>query len=149
MRPITELQLGVNRTLNISRLGSVIGRVRLRPVATLKSANLMSRNSENPNASEEQRSHQRVSSRITATLLFDGGAWHCTICDISPKGAGIEPAIPSALGHVVELQSARFGRPLLGRVVNVAENRTNIAFELDSAMEYELAKFLATNIDLS
>ncbi len=50
---------------------------------------------------------------------------------------------------MVELQSARFNQALLGRVVNVAENRTNIAFELDSTMEYELAKFLAANVDLT
>ncbi len=103
----------------------------------------------NPDDPSEQRRHRRQSSRISATLLFDGGAWRCSICDISPKGAGVEPAIPAALGHMVELQSARFSRSLLGRVVNVAENRTNIAFELDSAMEYELAKFLATNVDLT
>ena len=103
----------------------------------------------NPDDPSEQRRNRRQSARIPATLLFDGGAWSCSICDISPKGAGVEPAIPSALGHMVELQSARFKRPLLGRVVNVADNRTNIAFELDAAMEYELAKFLATNIDLT
>ncbi len=103
----------------------------------------------NPDDPAEQRRHRRQSSRIAATLLFDGGAWSCSICDISPKGAGVEPAIPSALGHMVELQSARFNRPLLGRVVNVTGNRTNIAFELDSSMEYDLAKFLAANIDLT
>lgn len=103
----------------------------------------------NPDDPSEQRRHHRQSSRIAATLLFDGGAWSCSICDISPKGAGVEPAIPSALGHMVELQSARFNNALLGRVVNVVDNRTNIAFELDSSMEYELAKFLATNIDLT
>ena len=103
----------------------------------------------NPDDPKEQRRHRRLSSRITATLLFDGGAWRCTIRDISPKGAGVEPAIPTALGHLVELQSARFKQPLLGRVVNVSDNRTNIAFELDSTMEYELAKFLASNIDLT
>lgn len=103
----------------------------------------------NPDNPSEQRRHARQSSRISATLLFDGGAWGCSICNLSPKGAGVEPAIPAALGHMVELQSARFNHPLLGRVVNVSENRTNIAFELDSAMEYELAKFLATNVDLS
>ena len=71
------------------------------------------------------------------------------ICNISPKGAGLEPAIPSALGRMVEVHSERLGQPLLGRVVNVSENSTNIAFELDSAMQYELAKFLATNLDLN
>ena len=71
------------------------------------------------------------------------------ICNISPKGAGLEPAIPSSVGHMVELHSERLGLPLLGRVVNVAEDVTNVAFELDSAMQYELAKFLATNLDLS
>lgn len=103
----------------------------------------------NPEDPSEQRRHRRLSSRIPAKLMFDGSAWLCSICNISPKGAGIEPAIPSALGHMVELQSDRFKQPLLGRVVNVAENRTNVAFELDSAMQYELAKFLATNLDLT
>ncbi len=117
-----------------------------RPVVTVKLANTMSRNSDDP---LEQRRDHRQSSRIAATLLFDGGAWSCSICNISPRGAGVEPAIPTALGHMVELQSARFNRALLGRVVNVAENRTNIAFELDSAMAYELAKFLAADIDLA
>jgi len=102
-----------------------------------------------PEDPSEQRRHRRLSSRIAAKLLFEGGAWECSICNISPKGAGIEPAIPSALGHMVELQSDRLNQTLLGRVVNVAENRTNVAFELDSAMQYELAKFLATNLDLS
>ena len=102
-----------------------------------------------PDESVEQRRYQRQSSRISATLLFDGGAWNCSICDLSPKGAGVEPAIPAALGHMVELQSARFKQALLGRVVNVADNRTNIAFELDSNMEYELAKFLAANVGLT
>jgi hypothetical protein len=102
----------------------------------------------NPDDPSEQRRHHRQSARIPATLLFNGGAWRCVIRDISPKGAGVEPAIPTALGHMVELQSARFKRPLLGRVVNVAGDRTNIAFELDPTMAYELAKFLATNIDL-
>ena len=73
----------------------------------------------------------------------------CVICNISPKGAGLEPAIPSSLGHMVELHSDRLGLPLLGRVVNVADDITNVAFELDSAMQYELAKFLATNLDLN
>ena len=73
----------------------------------------------------------------------------CMICNISPRGAGLEPAIPSALGHMVELHSERLQQPLLGRVVNVAEDRTNVAFELDAAMQYELAKFLATDVDLT
>jgi hypothetical protein len=102
----------------------------------------------NPEDPREQRRHQRVSSRIPAKLVFDGGAWMCVIANISPKGAGLEPAIPSALGHMVELHSERLAQPLLGRVVNVADNCTNVAFELDSAMQYELAKFLATNLDL-
>ncbi len=106
----------------------------------------MSFDPENPS---EQRRHRRFSSRIPAKLLFDGGEWVCSICNISPKGAGLEPAIPAALGHMVELQSERLNQCLLGRVVNVAENRTNMAFELDSAMQYELAKFLATNLDLT
>jgi hypothetical protein len=102
-----------------------------------------------PEDPSEQRRHRRLSSHIPAQLLFDGGSWACSICNISPKGAGIEPAMPAALGRMVELKSARLSQPLLGRVVNVSENRTNLAFELDSAMQYELAKFLATNLDLN
>jgi hypothetical protein len=102
-----------------------------------------------PEHPTEQRRHQRLSSRIPAELFFEGGGWACSICNISPKGAGVEPAIPAALGHMVELKSERLNQPLLGRVVNVAENRTHVAFELDSAMQYELAKFLATNLDLN
>ena len=103
----------------------------------------------NPEDPSEQRRHRRLSSQIPAKLLFNGGEWACTICNISPKGAGLQPALPSALGRMVELQSQRLSLPLLGRVVNVAENQTNVAFELDSAMQYELAKFLATNLDLT
>ena len=103
----------------------------------------------NPEDPEEQRRHRRLSSKIPAKLQFDGSDWMCVICNISPKGAGLEPAIPSALGRMVEVHSERLGQPLLGRVVNVSENSTNIAFELDSAMQYELAKFLATNLDLN
>lgn len=103
----------------------------------------------NPEDPVEQRRHRRLSSKIPAKLQFDGGAWTCVICNISPKGAGLEPAIPSALGRMVEIHSERLGQALLGRVVNVADNSTNVAFELDSAMQYELAKFLATNLDLS
>jgi len=102
----------------------------------------------NPEDPSEQRRHRRLSSTIPAKLQFDGAAWMCVICDISPKGAGLEPAIPSALGRMVEIHSDRLEQPLLGRVVNVAESRTNVAFELDSAMQYALAKFLATNLDL-
>lgn len=103
----------------------------------------------NPEDPSEQRRHRRVSSQIPAKLTFDGGAWMCQIRNISPKGAGLEPAIPSAVGHMVEIHSERLAQPLLGRVVNVSESQTNIAFELDSAMQYELAKFLATNLDLN
>lgn len=103
----------------------------------------------NPDDPSEQRRHRRLSSQISATLVFDGDTWQCSICNISAKGAGLEPAIPTALGHMVELHSQRFSRPLLGRVVNVSDNRTNMAFELDSSMQYELAKFLATNVDLN
>ncbi|NJO36588.1 MAG: PilZ domain-containing protein [Rhizobiales bacterium] len=103
----------------------------------------------NPEDPTEQRRHRRLSSQVPAKLRFDGGAWMCLICNISPKGAGLEPAIPSALGRMVELHSDRLGQPLLGRVVNVADNRTNVAFELDAGMQYELAKFLATNLDLN
>lgn len=103
----------------------------------------------NPDDPDDQRRHRRLSSQIPATLVFDGGSWQCSICNISPKGAGLEPAIPAALGRMVELRSQRLNGSLLGRVVNVADNRTNMAFELDSAMLYELAKFLATNLDLS
>ena len=97
---------------------------------------------------DDQRLHRRVSSRIEANLMFRGGSWRCFIMDISPGGAGLEPAIPAALGCMVELRSPRFSRGLLGRVVNVTNNRTNLAFELDDAMQYELAKFLAAYANL-
>jgi hypothetical protein len=102
----------------------------------------------NHDDSDEQRQHRRISSRIEANLLFRGGSWRCFIKDISPGGAGLEPAIPAALGCMVELRSPRFTRSLLGRVVNVTNNRTNMVFELDEVMQYELAKFLAANLDL-
>ncbi len=105
--------------------------------------------SSNPQDPNDQRRHRRLTSRIEASLFFDGGSWRCWIRDISPAGAGLEPAIPAALGRLVELRSPRFSRALLGRVVNVTNDRTNFAFELDEAMQYELAKFLATNVDLT
>jgi hypothetical protein len=103
----------------------------------------------NPHDPYEQRRHPRHSSRIEASLVFDGGSWRCRLRDISPGGAGLEPAMPAALGRMVELHCSRFSRALLGRVVNVAGNRTHLAFELDEAMQYELAKFLASHPDLS
>jgi hypothetical protein len=102
----------------------------------------------NPDHPEEQRRHRRISSRIEANLFFEGSAWRCFIVNISPGGAGLEPAIPAALGRMVELRSPRFSRGLLARVVNVTNDQTNLAFELDETMQYELAKFLATSLAL-
>ena len=99
---------------------------------------------------EDQRRHQRLTCRLEAELVFGGATWRCWIRDISPAGASLEPAIPAALGAQVELTCPRFGfaSALAGRVVNVADDRTNMAFELDDAMQYNLAKFLAANLDL-
>ena len=65
--------------------------------------------------------------------MFRGAPWRCWIRDLSLGGAGLEPALPAMLGQVVELTcpSFDFAGALPGRVVNVADRRTCMAFDLD------------------
>jgi PilZ domain len=100
---------------------------------------------------DDERLDPRYEGRLEALLLFRGAPWRCWICDLSLGGAGLEPAIPATLGQMVELTcpSFEFEGGLLGRVVNVADRRTCIAFELEAQRQDDLARFLATNIETS
>lgn len=95
----------------------------------------------------EERAHLRYEGRLEASLVVDGGHWRCFIRDISLGGAGLEPEIPAALGRPVTLSCPFFSfeGDLEGRVVNVADDRTCLSFELDDDMAYHLAAFLAAN----
>lgn len=103
-----------------------------------------SRNLQRP---ADERAHARYEGRLEANLIVDGGRWRCFIRDISPGGAGLEPEIPAALGKTVVLSCPFFSfeGDLAGRVVNVADGRTCLAFDLDETMARELASFLAAN----
>jgi hypothetical protein len=98
--------------------------------------------------SQDERRHPRYEGRLEAALMFRGAPWRCWITDMSLGGAGLEPALPATLGHEVELTSPSFdfdgGLP--GRVVNVAERRTCVAFALDLERLDAVARFLAANI---
>jgi hypothetical protein len=98
---------------------------------------------------DDERLDPRYQGRLEALLLFRGAPWRCWICDLSLGGAGLEPAIPATLGQMVELTcpSFEFEGGLPGRVVNVADRRTCIAFELEAQRQDDLARFLATNIE--
>jgi hypothetical protein len=98
--------------------------------------------------SQDERRHPRYEGRLEAALMFRGAPWRCWITDMSIGGAGLEPALPATLGHEVELTCPSFGFDggLPGRVVNVAERRTCIAFELDLERLNDVARFLAANI---
>jgi hypothetical protein len=106
------------------------------------------------NPTDEQRTVRddrldpRYEGRLEAFLVFRGAPWRCWICDLSLGGAGLEPALPATLGQRVELTCPSFGFEggLAGRVVNVADRRTCIAFELGAQRLDDLARFLATNI---
>ena len=100
-------------------------------------------------ASGEERLDPRYEGRLEAFLIFRGAPWRCWICDLSLGGAGLEPALPATLGQAVELTCPRFDFPgsLPGRVINVAERRTCVAFQLDPQHLDALARFLAANID--
>jgi hypothetical protein len=95
----------------------------------------------------EERAQHRVEGRLEASLKVEGAAWRCWICDISAGGAGLEPALPAVLGKSGRISSLAFDfdRPLPCRVVNVAEGRTCLAFELDAATSADLQAFLDTN----
>ena len=98
---------------------------------------------------DDERLDPRYEGRLEALLVFRGAPWRCWICDLSLGGAGLEPAIPATLGQMVELTcpSFEFEGGLPGRVVNVADRRTCIAFELEAQNQDDLARFLATNIE--
>ncbi len=98
-------------------------------------------------AGQDERLYPRYECRLEARLIFDGAWWLCWIRDISLGGAGVEPAIPPALGKLVELHSPSFpfDRPLRGRVVNLAHRRTCIVFDLDQTSQDQLAAFLRAN----
>ena len=103
-----------------------------------------------PDPSElEERRYRRYPAPLEARLSVDGDQWRCWIRDISVAGAGLDPAIPAALGRNAELRSPHFdfARPLPGRVVNVAPERTCLEFDLDEAAARELTIFLASTVD--
>lgn len=95
----------------------------------------------------DERAHERYEGKLEASLLVEGGRWRCWICDISPGGAGLEPEIPAALGKRVALSSPffEFEGELPARVVNVADQRTCLAFDLDSELRDKLESFLKAN----
>jgi hypothetical protein len=94
---------------------------------------------------QEERRHQRFEGRLEAYLLVEGDPWRCWIRDISVGGAGLEPEMPAALGKGVVLSSPSFevGMTLNGRVINVADRRTCLSFDLDAATQERLMRFLA------
>jgi len=104
--------------------------------------------SDQPQQAEERR-YRRYPAPLEAELLVDGDPWRCRIHDISVDGAGLDPAIPAALGRRVELQSPHFdfGTPLPGRVINVASERTCLAFDLDDDAARALTIYLASTVD--
>jgi hypothetical protein len=97
----------------------------------------------------EERRFRRYPAPLEAKLLVGGDHWNCWIRDISVAGAGLDPAIPAALGRDAVLHSPHFdfAAPLPGRVVNVAGERTCLAFDLDEAAARELTVFLASTVD--
>jgi hypothetical protein len=98
---------------------------------------------------QDERQQQRYVGRLEAMLGLRGAFWCCWIRDLSLAGAGLEPAIPAALGEQVELRSPHFDFDggLTGRVVNVAHKRTCLAFELDPASQQKLALYLLANLE--
>lgn len=101
------------------------------------------------NLEDDERRHRRYAAPLEAKLLIDGADWHCRIHDISIAGAGLDPAIPAALGQRAELHSPHFdfAAPLPGKVVNVAPERTCIEFDLDEAATRALTIFLASAVE--
>jgi hypothetical protein len=94
---------------------------------------------------QDERRHQRFEGRLEAYLLVEGDPWRCWIRDISVGGAGLEPEMPAALGKGVILSSPSFevGMNLNGRVINVADRRTCLSFDIDAATQERLMRFLA------
>jgi PilZ domain len=99
-------------------------------------------------ASHEERLHPRYECQLEAFVMFRGAPWRCWIRDLSLGGAGLEPALPAMLGQDVELTCPSFGfeDALAGRVINVADRRTCVAFDLDPERLDALARFMAANI---
>lgn len=100
-------------------------------------------------AARDDRLDPRYEGRLEAFLMFRGAPWRCWIRDLSLGGAGLEPALPATLGQAVELTcpSFQFDGGLAGRVVNVADRRTCVAFVLEAQRLDDLARFLAANIE--
>jgi hypothetical protein len=100
-------------------------------------------------ACHDDRLDPRYEGRLEAFLMFRGAPWRCWIRDLSLGGAGLEPALPAALGQTVELTcpSFEFDGGLSGRVVNVADRRTCLAFELEAQRRDDLARFIAANLE--
>jgi hypothetical protein len=96
---------------------------------------------------QDEPREQHYVRRLEAMLALRGAFWCCWIRSLSLAGAGLEPAIPGALGEQVELRSPHFSfrGGLIGRVVNVASNRTSLAFKLDPASEQKLGLYLLTD----
>lgn len=94
---------------------------------------------------QDERRHERFEGRLEGYLLVAGDPWRCWIRDISLGGAGLEPEMPAALGKPVVLSSPCFevGMTLNGRVINVADRRTCISFDLDAGTQERLMRFLA------
>jgi PilZ domain-containing protein len=99
----------------------------------------------------DERRDPRFAGRLEAELLVDGAWWNCWIRDLSLGGAGLDPPIPAALGKTVELRSRRFdfAERLRGRVVNLAERRTCMTFDLDAQTRQLLVEFLLANAEAS
>ena len=100
-------------------------------------------------AHHDDRLDPRYEGRLEAFLMFRGAPGRGWFRVLSLGGAGLEPARPAALGHTVELTcpSFEFDGGLAGRVVNVADRRTCVAFELEAQRVDDLARFLAANIE--
>ena len=99
--------------------------------------------------SDDERLDPRYEGRLEASLIFRGAPWRCWIRDLSLGGAGLEPALPAMLGQAVELTCPGFplAGGLPGRVINVADRRTCVAFDLAPEHLDALARFLAANIE--
>jgi hypothetical protein len=113
------------------------------------SRNLTTPQAEPDPAQDDERRHRRYPAPLEAKLLVEGDHWRCWIRDISVAGAGLDPAIPAALGRRAELHSPHFdfAAPLPGRVVNVADERTCVEFDLDEATARQLTIFLASTVE--
>jgi hypothetical protein len=93
----------------------------------------------------EERAQRRLEGRLEASLKVEDHPWRCWLRDISPGGAGLEPALPALLGKEGRLSSPAFDFELACRVINVAEGRTCLAFALDAMTAAELGAFLDSN----